>query len=298
MTIEGPIISVGMPVYNGGEWLEAAIESILEQTLKNFELIISDNASTDGSDEICKKFAAADSRIRYIRQPVNTGSHENYTFVCRAARSRYFKWASCSDICHETFLELCVGELEARPDLVLCFPRTRMFAEHPGDGQDYVEDLVLLDDSACGRLKKLLRNIKLNNVMNGVIRSDVLKKSPLMKPYFSSDVILMAEVSLHGKFAEIPKALYFRRLNDKSSTSLMSGEDAREHHDPQKKWSMLYQSWHFLSGFLSAALRAPLSFRERACVLLMVSRAVWWSRDKLAADLREAYRRWGTRATG
>ena len=298
MAIKSPIISIGMPVYNGAEWLEASIESILDQTLKNFELIISDNDSSDSTGNICEKFASADTRIRYIRQPVNIGASANYSFVFRAARTPYFKWASANDICHETFLELCVSELESRPDLAVCFPRTQLFANHPDDGQDYFDDLILLDDNPCKRLKKFLRNIKLNNVMNGVIKSEVLEKTSLIKPYYSSDIVLMAEVSLYGKFAEIPKALYFRRMDEKTSTSLMSEEKVREHYDPRKKSSMLFQSWHLEIGYLSAALRAPLNVRERACVLSVVLRGVWWSRAELAADVREAFQKWGSRSAG
>ncbi len=283
-----PRISIGMPVYNGAEWLAPSIESILDQTFKDFELIISDNGSSDDTGDICEKFAAADERIRYIRQPVNIGASGNYSFVFRVASAPYFKWASSNDICHATFLELCIAELDSRPDLAVCFPRTRLFAEHPSDGQDYFDDLILLDDSPCKRFQKFLNNIQLNNVMNGVIRSEALKKTSLVKPYHSSDVVLMAEVSLHGKFAEVPEALYLRRMDEKTSTSLMSDEKVREHYDPQRKSSMRFQNWHIQMGYIAAALRAPLNLRERLCVLSLVLRGLRWSRVKLAADIREA----------
>jgi glycosyltransferase involved in cell wall biosynthesis len=298
MTTNTPLVSVGMPVYNGEEWIAAAIESILNQTYRDFELVISDNNSSDATEEICRRYADSDSRIKYFRQPVNIGASPNYNFVFRAASAPYFKWASSNDICHETFLELCVAELESRPDLAVCHPRTRLFVDHPDDGEDYFDDMTLLDDSPCQRFKKFGLNLRLNNVMNGVIKRGILEKTSLIKSYYCADKVLMAEVSLHGKFAEVPTALFFRRMDEKTSTRLMSENEVREHIDPQKKSLMLFQNWHLQVGYVIAALRAPLKVRERACVLSVVLREVWWNRGELAADVREAFQTWTSRTAG
>jgi glycosyltransferase involved in cell wall biosynthesis len=94
-----PLVSVGLPVYNGERYLSRALDSILEQSLSDFELIISDNASSDTTEAICRDYARRDPRIRYVRQRENLGAPRNWNFVVHEARGRYFKWASASDYC-------------------------------------------------------------------------------------------------------------------------------------------------------------------------------------------------------
>ena len=288
MDVQNPEVSVGMPVYNGERWLAEAIESILDQSFDRLELIISDNDSTDGTEEICRSYAARDPRVRYLRQEKNLGASDNYNFVFRSARAPYFKWASSNDICHERFLESCLAQFRDRPDLALCYPRARLFIEQPEDGEDYHDGLDLPEDSPCRRFERLVSEMALNNVMNGVIRSEVLGRTPLIKPYYSSDIVLMAEVALHGKVAEVPEFLFFRRMDEKTATRLKSEEEVVEHYDPSKRSMMLFQRWRLHLGYLGAALRAPLSAGERACVLSKVLRNVRWDRWHLATEIWEA----------
>lgn len=103
-----PRVSVGMPIYNGERFLKAAIESILAQTLTDFELIISDNGSTDQTQEICQAYATKDQRIRYYRSAQNFGASWNHNRVFELSTSEYFKWAACDDICKPEYLEQCV----------------------------------------------------------------------------------------------------------------------------------------------------------------------------------------------
>lgn len=103
-----PKVSIGLPVYNGAQYLVAAIESILVQTFGDFELIISDNASTDGTAVICQRFAAQDARILYVRQPLNCGASANFDFVLKAAKAPLFMWFAADDLCEPNFLALLV----------------------------------------------------------------------------------------------------------------------------------------------------------------------------------------------
>ena len=295
MDVQNPEVSVGMPVYNGERWLAEAIESILDQSFDRLELIISDNDSTDGTEAICRRYAARDPRVRYLRQEKNLGASDNYNFVFRAARAPYFKWASSNDICHERFLESCLAAFRSRPDLALCYPRARLFIEQPEDGEDYHDGLDLPDDSPCRRFERLVSEMTLNNVMNGVIRSEFLKRTPLIKPYYSSDIVLMAEVALHGKLAEVPEFLFFRRMDEKTATRLKSEEEVVEHYDPSKRSMMLFQRWRLHLGYLGATLRAPLSAGERACVLSKVLRNARWDRWHLATEIWEAARKVSSR---
>ena len=105
-----PPISVALPVYNGEKFIGDAIRSILAQDHKNFELIITDNASTDGSEKICGDFAASDPR--YVRNERNLGAGPNFNLGFELSRGKYFKWCACDDRISENFLNCCLAALK------------------------------------------------------------------------------------------------------------------------------------------------------------------------------------------
>jgi glycosyltransferase involved in cell wall biosynthesis len=121
-----PLVSIGLPVYNGQRFLAQALDSLLGQTLGDLEIVISDNGSTDRTAEICSRYAARDARIRYIRQESNRGAVWNFNFVALQARGQYFRWASANDFCDPRLLEKCVGMLRSDAGAVLCYGRTCM----------------------------------------------------------------------------------------------------------------------------------------------------------------------------
>lgn len=142
-----PAVSVGLPVYNGERYLAAAIESILAQTYGDFELLLCDNASTDATPEICRRYAAADPRVRYVRHPENLGAAENYNVAFRLARGRYFRWAAHDDLLEPRLLERCTAELDAAPEsVVLCYPRT-VLVDDEGRHLRVHEDLMDLREA-------------------------------------------------------------------------------------------------------------------------------------------------------
>ncbi|CAG1020069.1 Glycosyltransferase GlyG [Patescibacteria group bacterium] len=109
-----PIISIGMPVYNGEKYIEEALESLLSQTFSNFELIISDNNSTDQTNKICEYYAKKDKRIRYLRQTNNLGAIANFQFVLNQSVGRYFMWAAYDDKWSLNWLESLYKEMELK----------------------------------------------------------------------------------------------------------------------------------------------------------------------------------------
>ncbi|MGH2603742.1 MAG: glycosyltransferase family 2 protein, partial [Dehalococcoidia bacterium] len=114
-----PRLSVGLPVYNGEQYLSEALDALLGQSYEDFELIISDNASTDGTEDVCRRYLAQDQRIRYVRQPRNIGAAPNHNFVFRQARGELFKWASHDDLYARDLLRRCVEALDEHPHMVL-----------------------------------------------------------------------------------------------------------------------------------------------------------------------------------
>src|SRR3984957_15644681 len=114
-----PKLSVGLPVYNGSAYVAESIEALLGQTFEDFELIISDNASTDDTGEICHRYERLDSRIRYFRQPRNVGLAPNHNFCVERARGSLFKWAAGDDLYARDLLEKCIAALDEYPEIAL-----------------------------------------------------------------------------------------------------------------------------------------------------------------------------------
>src|SRR6516225_12321661 len=122
--METPKVSIGLPVFNGEQYLAAALDSILRQDYEDFELIISDNASEDGTAAICREAAELDRRVRYSRVEINCGAAPNFRRVFQLAKGAYFKWAADDDICLPGFLRRCVETIERAPSsVVLVYPR-------------------------------------------------------------------------------------------------------------------------------------------------------------------------------
>ncbi|MGH8501148.1 MAG: glycosyltransferase family 2 protein [Gammaproteobacteria bacterium] len=283
-------ITIGMPVYNGARWVRQAIESILAQTYPKFELIISDNASTDDTAAICREYASRDARIKYRRNPENIGASDNYNAVVRVASGAYFKWASSNDVCEPTFLARCVEILDRDSDVVLCYPRTVLFNDDTDSVEYYQDDLHLMDDEPFARFKRLMHSMRLNNAMNGLIRTDALSKTALVKVYFSSDVVMMAELALHGKFFELPEFLYRRRMDKDTTTNLKAPDQLLEHYHPKRDRRMLFQQWKLIAGYFGAVHRSPVGLaQKRKCYAHLLTHCAW-SRKKLFNDVAYAVR--------
>ncbi|MEX0870322.1 MAG: glycosyltransferase family A protein [Aquisalimonadaceae bacterium] len=274
-----------MPAFNAERWIGAALESILQQTLTNFELIISDNASLDGTLSICRDYAKKDSRIIIISNPINQGASENYNLVYRKARAPYFKWASSNDYCHAHLLQRCTELLERRADAVLAYPKTMLYQQNPADGEPCDDDLDL--DVACAttRFRRFIERIRLNNLMNGVFRTAALGNTALIRPYLASDVVLMAEVLLRGPFVEVPEYLFFRSMNPDTATKLKSRRETVEHLDPAAGGRMLFQPWREQCAYFRAVAMAPLSPAQKLDLFSYLARGVIVARQHFWNDV-------------
>ncbi len=285
-----PMVTIGMPVYNAGKRIEQSIEDLLGQTFADFELIISDNASSDETGRICQTLAKQDDRIRYIRQGTNIGINENYNTVFRLARCKYFKWASANDRCHEQLVAKCVEVLEHHPDVVLCFPRTRIIDSQDKVIQDCTEDLHLMDEDAPSRFVKLLDRMALNNTQNGVFRSDVLKFVLPMAPNLGSDLSMIGALTLHGKFYEHPEFMFHRRIDEDSHTGLREQrKDAKiddylfgRDGNPNVKD---FRRLKYFSRLFGGVRLAPLPWRDKVRLRTILMRRIVWSRHKLLGEI-------------
>jgi glycosyltransferase involved in cell wall biosynthesis len=289
-TDASPMVTVGMPVYNGEPWLAAAIDSILDQTFRDFVLLLSDNASTDKTQSICESYAARDPRVKYLRSPTNIGLFRNYDRVFALSSTKYFKWASSNDICKARFLESCVDVLESRPDAVLAYPRTALFDKAIEQANLYEERLELQADGPADRFRALLNNLRLNNLINGVIRSNILRETALNKVYTASDTNLVAELVLRGKCIEVPETLFFRRMSPDTSSIMVAESERAEYfaHEPRDVFAL--QQWKVELGFFAGLWQAPISLAEKCKALRLLLRRLYYNKAKLGGELLTAAR--------
>jgi glycosyltransferase involved in cell wall biosynthesis len=257
-----PRLSIGLPVYNGEGLLSEAIEALLGQSYKDFELIISDNASTDGTAEICRDYEAQDSRVRYIRRPRNVGVIANHNGLVGAARGEFFKWASHDDLYAGDYLQRCVDTLDEHPEAVLAHAWWVLMDEscHP------MKFFTHPESTAAPRAPDRFRSMLFNGRADwfyAVYRTSILRKTPLHASYHGGDRTLMAELALHGPLHQIPDWLYFRR--DHPNRHITSRQRSAVL-DPSRASRLnpairLYVE--YLWGYVSAIRRAPLPRAEK-----------------------------------
>lgn len=282
-----PSVSIGLPVYNGETYLEVALASIAAQSFTDYELIISDNASEDGTQSICESYAARDVRIRYYRNPTNIGGDRNYYRCFELSRGDYFLGVAHDDRLHEDYLRAVIGVLEADPSVVFCHSRA-----HQMDGSGAVEgtyDARPFSESPVPH-ERFRDAIGLRPVIAhlGVLRTSTLRQMPPLLAYPSSDAYWQAELALRGRLVEIPEALFFRRTHIQSGGTIPIHERIRWS-NPAKAGAVIFPSWRRPAEYARSVLRVPLTLSERVLCFREILRYVR-RRGGLVRDLRVALR--------
>lgn len=255
-----PRVSVGLPVYNGERYLALALDSLLGQTFEDFELIISDNASTDATEEICRSYAARDSRIRYERSDVNRGAAWNFNHVFALSTGPYFRWACYDDLCAPTHLETLVQELDAAPpDVVLCYTKTRLIDENGAFVENYEDLLDLREPKPWQRLVHLVRGLRYAHPTYGLMRRDVVARTRLMGGYAGADLVWLGEMALLGRWHEVPQRLFHRRVHPQMSTRAHPGKEQAAWYDPANRGKNVTETWRLTAEFLRAIHRTPMA---------------------------------------
>ena len=240
-TQHSPRLSIGLPVYNGERYLAETFGCFLAQTFQDFEIIVSDNASTDHTEEICRSFAERDTRIRYHRNEKNLGAIPNYNRAFELSRSPLFKWAADDDLYHPHYLDTCVGILDESPDVILAHSRTAFvddrgesFAVDPATG-NYIDprtgtaqttDSPMIADSSIPivRFWQVLSRARWGTHMFGVMRREMLQKTRLVPNFAGGDRAMLAELALLGRFHCANEVLFSKRFHEKVSWSLNQKE--------------------------------------------------------------------------
>ncbi len=281
-----PRVSIGLCVYNGQKFLPETLDSFLAQTYGDFELIICDNASTDGTGDIARRYAALDSRIRYHRNSTNIGLGRNHNRAFELAQGQYFKWAASDDCLCPAYLERCVAVLGSNPDVVLAYPKT-IFINAEGRKLD-IEDpgWNLRSEQVQERLRFCLYAGHWANAVVGVIRREALAQTRLFPTYPGGDFRVLTELSVLGKFYEVPEYLFQRRLHPGSS---------RQNRD-NRRWILRYwqasekAAWPFWSlsrDRFWVIWHTRLPFAQKVSLSKSLLQAMYWGHARLWDEFKE-----------
>jgi glycosyltransferase involved in cell wall biosynthesis len=262
-----PRLSLGLAVYNGENYLAESLDALLGQSYEDFELIISDNASTDGTADICRRYGKQDSRIRYIRQQRNIGLAPNHNFVFGQARGELFKWVSHDDLYARNLLQRCVDALDEHPHVVLVHSWTAIV----DDSGTVVKLLEYPLDTASLRGPVRFRSMLFANGgddVYGVMRADVLRRTALHGSHHHADRTITTEIALQGPFYQVPDWLYFRRDHpDREERACPTLRTRCANMDPRRADRLRHPAvrlyGEYILAYVTAIQRAPLSAADR-----------------------------------
>lgn len=261
--MNSPVVSIGLPVHNGQDSVGKAVDSILAQDFTDFELIISDNASTDRTGEICRAYEKRDHRIRLLHNTTNIGVGPNHNRLVAMASGTYFSWAAHDVEYLPGMLRRCVQVIRSAPSaVVMVYPRCEIVdaTGRPAGGKQL--SIASDDPRPSRRLETVLRHVWLVNQLYGLVSREALQKTRLIDSFASSDYVLLAELAMLGHIIEIPEVLLRRRLDptrgaaaNKDSQAWAEWLDPRRarHHD------RLSHGKRLVLEYIRSAWQLPLS---------------------------------------
>jgi glycosyltransferase involved in cell wall biosynthesis len=284
-----PVVSIGFPVFNGERYLRTALDSLLGQDFTDFELVLSDNASTDGTSAICRDYAARDGRIRYERQEHNRGPTWNFNRVADQVTGEFFMWAAHDDSWREDFISRTLSALRADASAVCCHGQTQP-VDSRGDAQgDPYIGFVNEEPTTRGRWRRTMERWELHAAIYGLMRTAAVRKTRLLQPGISADLVFVAELALHGSIIQVPEVLSWKRVPD-AGTAYRTREEMLEFlSSPERKLKhrprlhRLEVAFESLRGVRHAQLDPTL---ERA--LALDTFAVYFAKGYWSIDLKEA----------
>jgi glycosyltransferase involved in cell wall biosynthesis len=275
-----PLVSIGLPVYNGENFIQSAIECLRRQSYENVEIIISDNCSADRTLEICRALAECDGRIRLLAGSSNIGAARNFNKVVQEAKGEFFAWANHDDLWEPEYIERCMMALHAAPGVVLAYARSAKIDQdghimhplnscldldgrHASDRIRQYHNLFVDLDRRKAWGKEAIEGLWIP--IYGVIRLDALRRSSLIGNYISSDTVLIEELLMLGAFAEAGDVLFYKR--DHAARSMRDSES----YDKRSVWftgrrtsRLMIPRWRALFDRLYFAAVLPRSVRQKA----------------------------------
>jgi len=281
-----PKISIGVPVFNGESFIAEALDSLLAQTFTDFEIAISDNASTDQTESICRQYAQQDPRIKYHRLSENLGAVENFNRVVHLTEGEYFKWAAIDDLLLPSYLEKAVEILERHPEVVWCHSQSQKIngagkylttADPISEGLVHTRQVELpRKDHDSNIPHRRYRGVVLGTSWcadcYGLIRREALLKTQLFTQCYGAEKILMAELAILGQYREIPETLFLQRVHETSSASLQTEEEQLAFALGNQKKKLRSNRVAIFQSHLAAVKKSSLSPRAKMQCYLVLAR--------------------------
>ena len=295
--IESPDLTIGMPVYNGAATIERALSSLTNQTYRNFNILISDNGSTDDTEAICKRLAAADSRIEYYRQPENLGAVANFHYLLESAQAEYFMWAAADDLWAPGFVQKCIEFLDANQDYVSCQSRV-LFTDRGRPSHLAGGTFAIEHESASENVIQFLDNPSDNSRYYGIFRTRPLQACFPRTRFHALDWAVSASTLRYGKHAELDGILMIR---DSSDISAYEKGVIADHTFPlYRLFPVLKMTWYLLSRRIAPwsgrSLKALYKLNLYSHFALSPYRSKLLARHFMATgQITTALKRWITR---
>ena len=293
-----PRVSIGLPVRNGENFLAAALDSILGETYTDFEVILSDNASTDTTPEICREYASRDSRIRFSRLDRDVGAAANFNRTIMVARGEYFRAASHDDLTHPDFVRRCVEILDSDPTVVLCHSKVGIV---DSEGKQLAHHRYGPETGARRPRKRFHDLLFVRNEcfeVFGLIRTEVLRDTGLIGAYPVGDRVFLSELAFRGRFHEIPEYLFFSRDHPQRSVRrLVSQHERASWFDVKLKGRITFPEWRTFLEYCRAIRRSPIAGTDRFLCYLYMVKWLYHYKVRMMQDLAVAARTWKARRT-
>lgn len=270
MTAPRPLVSIGIPVYNGELSIREALNALVAQSYDNLELIISDNASTDLTGEICEEYATKDSRVKYFRNSVNIGLYANYRRALSLATGEYFIWAAVDDLKPPKAIEQCVNALSRNHRAVIAHGIVLVRAPGADELFEFPNVVQASDQNAAARIRRFARGIEHNAMIYGLYRLNVLKQATFGN-HMGQDYLLCLQMCLLGEieYVGVPMIIFsYRHPAPTKEPMYVDGAItlgtlfSANRLQRRKCWTVLIVGVYYL------ATRGDVSFGERL-------RAVW-----------------------
>jgi glycosyltransferase involved in cell wall biosynthesis len=262
-----PLVTIGLPVYNGELYVRETLESILAQSFEDFLLVISDNGSTDSTPEIVAELARRDSRIEFRRSPENRGAAWNYNTVAENVQSPFFKWIAHDDLHDPEYLAACLAVATSEPDVVAVHCRSRYIDDAGREISRSFRREGFGDESPSSRLHDVLHSHHDHTFAFSLMRTSTLREIRPFVPGFAADGIMLAEFALRGRMMQLPGHLFANRLHTRRSVAEHSGRSGKLSY--QSWWGGptlrpdRTPTWAASARFWSAVDLSPVSGRER-----------------------------------
>lgn len=260
------MVGVGVPVHNGERYLAGALDALLDQTFEDFDIVISDNASTDATEEICHTYVGKDPRIRYFRQSNNLGAAPNFNFAFHETDTPYFRWAAHDDLIDPTYLERCVAVLDSEPSCVVAFPRSVVIDESGSVVEAPLLDPGLTSVQPHERVRATITADRIDEPIFGLMRSDALRRTRLHGSYTGSDRTLLMEMAVQGSLREVPDRLFRVRDHGERSTRAyteLPGHPRETWFDSSRTGKIVFPNWRRAEQYFTAIGRSSLPAADK-----------------------------------